>query len=80
MLIALHIEPERKKSIPMLDEYYSALTSCIKSYPYELFMQDYRFAVTEAMFFPIRLMNRGIFDFSMRDRTIHAYETWVYGQ
>lgn len=80
MLIALHIEPERKKSIPMLDEYYSALTSCIKSYPYELFMQDYRFAVTEAMFFPIRLMNRGIFDFSMRDRAIHAYETWVYGQ
>lgn len=29
------------------------------------------------MFFTIRLMNRGIFDFGMRDKAMKAFETFV---
>ncbi len=48
----------------------------MKGYSHEMFMDDYKIAIAEAMFFPIRLINRDICDFAMRDRAIRAYETF----
>lgn len=78
MLISLHIEPDKEKAQPLLDYYYECLCKIIKDYPYQTFMNDYKISVMENMFFPIRLINRGIYDFSMRDKAIKAFETFVF--
>jgi hypothetical protein len=75
MLLALHIEPDSQKARPLLDLYYERLCRTVDGYPYEAFCDDYQTAVLEAMFFPLRLINRGITDFPMRDRAIRAFET-----
>lgn len=77
MLIALHIEPDKHKALPLLDEYYSCLCESVKDYPYEAFMNDYKLSIMENMFFTVRLINRGIFDFKMRDKAIRAFEAFV---
>jgi hypothetical protein len=77
MLIALHIEPDRSKALPLLDEYYRCLCEGIKGYPYEMFLNDYKLSIMENMFFTIRLINRGIYDFKMRDKSIRAFETFM---
>lgn len=76
MLLALHIEPDKKRAKPLLDYYYECLCRNVKGYSHEMFMDDYKIAIAEAMFFPIRLINRDICDFAMRDRAIRAYETF----
>ena len=77
MLMALHIEPDKARSKPFLDHYYECLCRNVKGYSYEMFLDDYKIAIAEALFYPIRLINGGICDFSMRDRGIRAYETFV---
>ena len=77
MLMALHIAPDKERSKPLLDYYYQRLCENVKGYSYEMFMDDYRISIAEAMFYPIRLINSGICDFIMRDRGIRAYETFV---
>ncbi len=77
MLIALHIEPDKKKAQPLLDYYYECLSEKVKDYSYEMFLSDYKLSVAENMFFTIRLIDRGIYDYSMRDRAIKAFETFV---
>ncbi|MFT3952287.1 MAG: helix-turn-helix domain-containing protein [Oscillospiraceae bacterium] len=77
MLIALHIEPDKRHAMPLIDHYYSCLTKTVADYPYDLFMEDLKLSVMESMFFTIRLMNQGIYDFSMRDKAIKAFETFV---
>lgn len=76
MLLALHIEPDRERAKPLLDHYYESLCRNVKGYSREKFMEDYRIAVAEAMFYPVRLINCGIYDFVMRDRAIRAYEAY----
>lgn len=76
MLLALHIEPDRERAKPLLDHYYESLCRNVKGYSREMFMEDYRIAVAEAMFYPVRLINCGIYDFVMRDRAIRAYEAY----
>ena len=85
MFIALHISSEndnQKAEVfndtqPLLDYYYECLTEKVKDYSYETFMDDYKLSVAENMFFTIRLINQGIFDFKMRDKAIKAFETFV---
>lgn len=77
MLLALHIEPDKSQALPLLEVYYQYLSKAINGYSYDQFMEDYKLSIMEAMFFPIRLINQGIYDFSMRDRAIQAYETFV---
>ncbi|MDD4773257.1 MAG: helix-turn-helix domain-containing protein [Eubacteriales bacterium] len=77
MLVALHIEPDVRKAQPLLDFYYGCLSESIKGYSYKTFMNDYKIAVMEHMFFTIRLINRGIYDFGMRDKAIRAYESFA---
>lgn len=77
MLIALHIEPDKRKALPLLDEYYRCLSESVKDYTYDTFLNDYKIAIMENMFFTIRLINRGIFDFKMRDKAIRAFESFV---
>lgn len=79
MLLALHIEPDKERSKLFLDHYYECLCRNVSGYSYEMFMDDYRISIAEAMFYPIRLINRGICDFTMRDRAIQAYESFVTG-
>lgn len=79
MLLALHIEPDKAKAMPLLDYYYQCLCETVKDYPYEIFINDYKISVAENMFFTIKLINSGIYDFDMRDRAIRAFETFVQG-
>lgn len=75
MLLALHIESDYKSAKPLLDYYYQCLTKHINDYSYEEFLCDYKISVAENMFFTIKLINSGIYDFKMRDNAIKAYET-----
>lgn len=77
MFLALHIEPSREKALPLLDYYYKYLVNKVKDYSYDVFMNDYKIAIAENMFFTIRLINRGIYDFNMRDKVIKAFEDFV---
>lgn len=77
MLIALHLEPDKKKAMPLIDHYYRCLAGTVAEYPYARFMEDLKLSVMESMFYPIKLMNQGIYDFSMRDKAIRAYETFI---
>lgn len=80
MLLALHIEPDQKRAQPLLDFYYECLCRDVEGYSHKMFMADYRLSIMEAMFYTIRLMNRGIYDFDMRDRAVRAYESFVARQ
>jgi thiamine kinase-like enzyme len=77
MLMALHIEPNIKKAKPLLEHYHQCLCENVKGYSYDVFMNDYKISVIENMFFPIRLINQGIFAFNMRDNAIKAFETMI---
>lgn len=77
MLLALHIESDKMCAKPLLDYYYQCLCEQVKDYSYEDFMNDYKISVAENMFFTIKLINNGIFDFNMRDKAIEAFETFV---
>ena len=86
MLIALHLSDasiphnivtDFHDTKPWLDYYYQCLCEKVNDYSYEMFMSDYKISVAENMFFPIRLINRGIYDFRMRDRAIRAFEVFV---
>lgn len=77
MLLALHIESDKMSAKPLLDYYYQCLCEQVKDYSYEEFFNDYKISVAENMFFTIKLINNGIFDFNMRDKAIKAYETFV---
>jgi thiamine kinase-like enzyme len=77
MFLALHVEPKLKTAKPLLEHYYKCLCEYAKDYSYDNFIDDYKISVMENMFFTIRLINRGIFDFYMRDRAIMAFETLI---
>ncbi|MEO3945189.1 helix-turn-helix domain-containing protein [Gorillibacterium sp. CAU 1737] len=77
MLLALHIAPNKKQALPLLQVYHNGLCETIKDYPFELLVSDYQLSIMEAMFYTIRLLNSGIYDFSMRDRAMEAFETFV---
>ncbi|MDV4149314.1 helix-turn-helix domain-containing protein [Clostridium sp. AL.422] len=77
MLLALHIEPDKKYAKTLIDYYYHCLCENIKEYSYETFIKDYKISIMENMFFTIRLINNGIYDFTMRDKAIKAFETFV---
>ena len=77
MLLALHIQPDRKLAEPLINNYYQCLTETVSDYPYEMFINDLRLSIMENMFFPIQLFTQGIYDFSMRDRAFKAFETFV---
>jgi len=87
MLIALHMAVYDKATdiqtltknevMPFLDYYYQCLSEKVKDYSYETFLKDYKISIAENMFFTIRLINRGINDFRMRDKAIRAFETFV---
>lgn len=79
MFLALHVASDKKSAKPLLDYYYECLsaTEKAKDYSYENFMSDYRLAICENMFFTIKLIQEGIHDFKMRDRSIKAFEDFV---
>jgi hypothetical protein len=77
IFMALHIEPNIKNAKSLLEHYYQCLCKKVKGYSYNDFINDYKISIMENMFFPIRLMKRGIYDFSMRDRAIQAFETFI---
>jgi transcriptional regulator with XRE-family HTH domain len=80
MLVALHIEPDRQKAHPLLDDYYRYLCEGAKDYTREMFTNDYKISIMENMFFTIRHINRKIYDFKMRDKAIRAFESFVLGK
>ena len=79
MLIALHISGDKNEITSLLDCYYQYLSNKVSGYSHETFMRDFKLSVAENLFFPIRLINRGIYDFRMRDKALHAFEMFVAG-
>jgi len=85
MFVALHISSDDlmatvfKDRQPLLDYYYECLCEKVKDYPYETFMNDYKISVAENLFFPIRLIRDGIFDFRMRSKALWSYESLLQG-
>ena len=77
MLLALHIEPDKQHALSLLEEYHHCLCENVKDYTLKMLVDDYKISIMENMFFTLRLINRGIFDFSMRDRALCAFETLV---
>ena len=78
MLLALHIAPSSSQAKCLLAKYHKALLSeKISGYTYEMLLEDYKFAVMEALFFPVHLINRGIYDYNMLHRALKAYEDFV---
>jgi len=77
MFLALHIEPEKKNADNFLEIYYKKLCEKVKNYSFETFIDDYKISIAENMFFTIRHINYGIFDFNMRDKSIKAFKTFV---
>jgi len=77
MLIALHFGPNKQKALPLLDEYYRCLCETVKDYPYKTFMNDYKIAIMENMFFTIRLINQKIYAFNMMESAMKAFESFV---
>lgn len=77
MLLALHIEPDKKYAMPLIKYYHDCLRENVKEYPFETFICDYKISIMENMFFAIRLINGGIYDFTMRDKAMKAFETFV---
>lgn len=77
MLLALHIESDKTHAKPLLDYYYHCLCEKVKDYSYEEFINDYKISIAENMFFTVKLINKGIYDFTMRDKAIKAFETFV---
>lgn len=77
MLIALHFEPCKQKALPLLEQYYRQLCETVKDYPYETFMNDYKIAIMENMFFTVRLINQKIYAFNMMSSAMTAFETFV---
>lgn len=76
MLLALHIEPDKKRVMPLLTNYHKYLSAAAKGYSFDTFLKDYKLSIAENMFFTIRLINQKIFDFKMRDNAIKAFETF----
>lgn len=76
MLIGLHLEPDFIIAKMYYDEYFNKLRR--ENYSYDMFEKEIRFSVAEALFFPIKLFEEGIFDFNMRDNAIQAFETLNY--
>lgn len=79
MLLALHIEPDKKAVKPLMEEYYQCLCENVTGYSYKMFLEDYKISIMESMFYTVRLINSGICDFVMRDKAIKAYESFVVG-
>lgn len=77
MLLALHVEPDKRAALPLLEQYHQYLCENIKDYSFEQFISDYKISLMENMFFPLLLFKRGIFDFSMRDKAMRAFETFI---
>lgn len=77
MLLALHIAPDKEHALPLLKHYHACLCETVNNYPFEQLLSDYQISIMENMFFAVRLLNRGIYDFSMRDRAIQAFEAFV---
>ena len=60
MLLALHIEPDKNLAEPLIEQYYECLSQKVSGYSHELFLNDYKLSIMEAMFYPIKLINSGI--------------------
>ena len=72
MLLALHLAPERALALPLLERYHQKL--CIAGYSFEMLLADYKIAIAEALFFPVKLWHDGIDDPHMMERAIKSWK------
>jgi len=75
MLLGLHLAPERESALPLLERYHRGLGRT--GYPFEALLADYRVALAEGMFFPMKLYFDGIDDGNMMERAIKAWKEFV---
>jgi len=75
MLLALHIAPEKARAMPLLERYHARRRA--DGYPFEALLADYRLALSEALFFPMKLYADGIDDVTMMERAMKAWNDFV---
>jgi len=76
MFLAFHAAPSKKEAMPLLESYYKEISSKIRNYSFDEFLCDYKASIIENLFFPLRLINRGVLDFRMVEKALTAYETF----
>jgi hypothetical protein len=59
MLLALHLAPDAKDALPLLEAYHAALVKYgVNNYPFEQCLADYHAAILYGMFYPMRLFSQ----------------------
>ena len=77
MLLALHIAPEKEQTLPLLKRYYTRLCESVQEYAFETLLEDYRIALAEALFFPLKLyLDAGIDDQTMMRNAGMAWQSF----
>jgi len=75
MLLGLHLAPDRERALPLLERYHQKLA--VTGYSFEALLADYRIALAESLFFPIKLYSNGIDDIHMMQKAILAWKEFV---
>ena len=75
MLLGLHLVPEKRSAMPLLERYHQKL--CITGYSFEMLLADYRLALAESLFFPIKLYFNGIDDINMMKNAMLAWKEFT---
>ena len=66
MLLGLHLAPEREQALPLLERYHTRVAAQRPGFAFETLLRDYRLALSEALFFPLKLFaERSIDDAQM---------------
>jgi tRNA A-37 threonylcarbamoyl transferase component Bud32 len=77
MLLGLHLFPERARALPLLERYHRRLCGRVAGYPFEALLADYRVALAEGLFFPVKLYFNGIDDVHMMEKAQKAWREFV---
>jgi len=77
MLLGLHLAPERERALPLLERYHRRLCERARGYAFETLLDDYRAALAENLFFPVKLWHNGIDDVNMMEKAIQAWREFV---
>ena len=77
MLLGLHLAPDRDSALPLLERYHRRLCERVEEYPFEALLADYRVALAEGLFFPMKLYFNGIDDVHMMKKALRAWRDFT---
>ena len=77
MLLGLHLAPGKARALPLLERYHRRLSASAEGYSFGMLLEEYRIALAEALFFPVKLWKNGIDDAAMMGRALQAWKEFV---